>query len=106
MLKFLGRKYVESKYRRNNLRVIEDIPAKKFGATLQAYTETGWELTDNYRSFNEDRERWRCKLRKGTSTLKCEWDKRHNGRISGPAYVVDGLGKEFGFAVLESPKWR
>ena len=106
MLKFLSRKYVESKYRRNNLRVIEDISAERFRAILQYYVENGWELTDNYGSFNEERERWRCKLRKGNSTLECEWDKRYEGRIYGPAKIVNGLGKESGFDVLELPRWR
>ncbi len=103
MFKFLSNKYIKAKFRRKNLRIIENISADQFEATLASHYDQGWEMTDNFKSFNKDRERWRCKLRKGTCTLHCVWDKRVNGYIAGPQRVVDPLGHTLGKDVQEYP---
>ena len=102
----IAEKLTKAKFQRNDWRIIENIAAQDFERIIQTYREKGWEFRDAYQSFNAELKKWQCKLRKGNSTLRCEWQAEQKGRIYGPSRPVSGLGKEFNFSVLETPSRR
>ncbi|GGW83721.1 hypothetical protein [Alteromonas halophila] len=106
MFKALARKYVELKYRRNNWRIIENLSAEQFAVVLRNYREDGWELTNTYRAFDASLPDWKGKLRKGTSTLDCQWNASGKGRIIGQAQVMGGVADKLGVSVHTAPTFR
>lgn len=103
LFRLLAEKHTESKFRRNGWRIVESLPAADFAHIIETYRDDGWEFSDAYRSFDGALDKWRCKLRKGTSTLHCQWTSAQKGRIYGPSRPVGGLGKSFNLPVLNTP---
>lgn len=104
MIKFLGRKLTEFKFKYYELNIIQDIQNERFSEIISNYVAQGWEVAGSYQGATSDDD-WDCKLRKGQSELKCEWSKRSKGSIIGPQRIIVALGKEFALPALKSPKW-
>jgi hypothetical protein len=102
----LGRIYTQYKYKRDKLNIIQQIPTTQFQQIVQKYQQDGWEMSSEYHAADKWLDHWQCKLRKGTSTLICEWTTVTKGEISGPQRVIIGLGKEFILTVKSAPSWH
>ncbi|MFQ3251458.1 MAG: hypothetical protein ACI9O6_003308 [Glaciecola sp.] len=100
----LKRKLTEFKYQYYGLNIIQEVPSERFHLIIALYVERGWEMSGDYREAGIKSSDWNCKLRKGTSTLLCEWDTRNHGTFIGPERIVYGLGKEFGFTANTAPQ--
>lgn len=100
----IGRKLTEFKYRYYGLNIIQELPSGQFNEIIEVYKERGWELADPYQSINPNAEQWKIKLRKGTSTVYCEWNKKVGGSMLGPQRILYGMGNEFGLSVSDKPK--
>ena len=117
----LGQIYTKYKYKRDQLNIIQQIPTQQFQKIIQKYQQDGWELASEYHpadfwvnglvdhgvdhGADHGVDHWKCKLRKGTSTLICEWNNEVEGEISGPQRIIIGLGKEFILSVRTCPTW-
>lgn len=104
MFSLLARKYTEYKFKRNDLRIIQQIPAQSFASFLDEHRQKGWEMTDSYQAFNQEADNWHCKLRKGTSVLECHWRQSQNGSVTGPARIINGLAKGLDMPAYTSPR--
>jgi len=100
----LGRKLTEFKYQYYGLNIIQEVPAERFHSIISQYIERGWELSGEYNEIDAEVYQWSCKLRKGTSTLICEWDETIKGNFIGPERIVFGLGQEFCFTANTAPQ--
>ncbi|AXR08076.1 hypothetical protein [Salinimonas sediminis] len=96
--------WVKLKFKRNDLRIIEHIPAATFSQILQQYCAQGWELTDAYRPFDEA-QRWQGKLRKGTSVLTCIWQPEQAGHIYGLSRIINGMAAQFSLVAKPAPTY-
>lgn len=105
MIKFLVRKLTAFKFKYYELNIIQDIQKERFTEIISNYEAQGWEVAGMHQGTKFDDDDWNCKLRKGQSTLNCEWSKRSKGRIVGPQRIIAALGKEFALPSLKSPKW-
>lgn len=100
------RKRLEARYKRDDLRIIENVSADNFQTILTQYQDEGWELTDTYTIFQPELKTWQGKLRKGTSVLTCDWHHEYNGSISGLARIIEGLAPAYQLTVLSYPTYR
>lgn len=80
-----------ARYQRLDLRIIEGIPTAMFSQILDDYTAQGWEVSEARGEFAPHGKFWQGKIRKGYSTLECEWHALGLGRITGPARIIQGL---------------
>ena len=107
LLQQIYKKYIQYKFKRDNLNIIENIPALRFDEVVLACIKGGWETDYAYLPFSRDvvnqQNQWQCKLRKGTSTLICQWKHATSGSIRGPKRIVKGLGSEFELGVSPYP---
>ena len=111
----LARKLVEFKYQYYGLNIIQEVPKNRFHFIIALYVERGWEISGeyfpinssndsgNHSSANSSPSKWSCKLRKGTSTLLCEWCEESDGSFIAPERIVFGLGQEFGLTPSKAP---
>ena len=100
----LGKKLTEFKYHYYGLFIIQEVPVERFHSIISLYVERGWELSGEYNAIEDAISPWSCKLRKGTSTLVCEWDEAIQGNFIGPERIVYGLGQEFCFTANSAPQ--
>lgn len=100
----LRKKLTEFKYQYYGLNIIQGISAERFHLIISQYIDRGWELSGEYNELETGIDYWSCKLRKGTSTLSCEWSEMTQGSFIGPERVVFGLGQEFGFTAIKAPQ--
>jgi hypothetical protein len=99
----LVKKLTEFKYRYYGLFIIQQVPDDRFHSIILQYKERGWELSGEYNRIEDATPQWSCKLRKGTSTLVCEWDEKIEGSFIGPERIVCGLGQEFCLIANNAP---
>lgn len=100
----LRKKLTEFKYQYYGLNIIQEVSAERFHLIISQYIERGWELSGEYNELGAGLSHWSCKLRKGTSTLNCEWHETTHGNFIGPQRIVFGLGQEFGFTANKAPQ--
>jgi hypothetical protein len=100
----LGKRLTEFKYHYYGLFIIQEVGADRFHSIISQYIERGWELSGEYNEIEDAIPQWSCKLRKGTSTLVCEWDETIQGSFIGPERIVCGLGQEFCFTANNAPQ--
>lgn len=96
--------WIKRKFQRNDLRIIEHIPAATFNQIVDQYCTQGWELTDAYRSF-DSAQRWQGKLRKGTSVLNCTWRPEQAGQIYGLTRIINGMAAQFSLVAKPAPTY-
>ena len=87
------------------LATIKDIPTDAFETAVRQLQEAGWRKVREYDGFDAWIDYGRVVLRRGRSTLKCEWDNYTEGSIEGPRRIVEELGRELGFAVTHDWRW-
>lgn len=100
----LIKKLTEFKYRYYGLNIIQEVPAERFHLIICQYIDRGWEVSGDYNENGACLSHWSCKLRKGTSTLNCEWNEKTQGNFIGPQRIIFGLGQEFGLTANEAPQ--
>jgi hypothetical protein len=100
----LGQKLTEFKYQYYGLNIIQEVSEERFHQIISQYVGRGWELSGEYNELESGISLWSCKLRKGTSTLRCEWDEAIKGNFIGPERIIFGLGKEYGFTANKAPQ--
>lgn len=100
----LRKKLTEFKYQYYGLNIIQKVSAERFHLIISQYIDRGWELSGEYNEIGTGLSHWSCKLRKGTSTLNCEWNETTQGNFVGPQRIVVGLGQEFGFTANKAPQ--
>ena len=100
----IRKKLTEFKYQYYGLNIIQEVSAERFHLIISQYIERGWELSGDYNELEAGSSQWSCRLRKGTSTLNCEWHEITQGNFIGPQRIIFGLGQEFGFTANTAPQ--
>ncbi len=99
----IRRALTASKFQRKDLKIIEAIPTERFATIVFQFKDEGWELTDAPGDLDVSCDSWQGKLRKGTSTLTCNWNNDDEGEIVGLTRIIDGIGKDFNLKVQSTP---
>jgi hypothetical protein len=105
LIRLIKRKHLEYQFKRDKLNIIQEIPTERFEQIIQELIDQGWEMCDEYRNKDAWVLRWHGSLRKGTSTLKCQWRKDELGSIYGPERIIKSIGSDFGFGIRDMPVW-
>lgn len=92
-----------SRFKKQQLNIIENIPAETFSQILDTYVSKGWEVSHSYGAFSAENNKWDAQLRKGTSELQLRWKKAHQGSLFGPDRIVRGVAEEFSQEALAVP---
>lgn len=103
MFSILRKAWITSKFKRNDLNIIEGIDAATFSQIIETYCSQGWELKDTYRPFDPDNKHWTCQLRKGSQILHCTWRSATSGEIVGMSRIIQSMAVAFSLKADDSP---
>ncbi|MFC3122491.1 hypothetical protein [Agaribacter flavus] len=105
ILTVLKRKYIAYKFSSGKLNIIQYIESGQLSEIMSSHVEEGWELSSDYRMFDESFKTWSGKLRKGSISLEVSWEQGSLGEIVGPERVIQPMARKFKLVALKHPRW-
>ncbi|MFT4653369.1 MAG: hypothetical protein ACJA0G_001577 [Kangiellaceae bacterium] len=101
----MKRKLTASRFKRNDLCIIESIQPAIINTILAEHVKDGWELAAQFDTPSSLNSQGECKVRRGHSTLCFTLKHDSLGAIEGPARIVRALARQHKLVALTSPTY-
>lgn len=97
------RKMNASRFKRNDLHIIELIQAELIHNILHDFVKEGWELAPQFDTPQCLSSQGQCIIRRGQSTLIFTLKLDSLGTIEGPARIIKALAHKYNLIALTAP---
>lgn len=104
-LGLLLRAMAKLRFRILGLATIKDIPGDRFKVLVAGLQRQGWRAGSRYSGFDAGIDYDGFRLRKGLSSLKCEWDNWTEWSVEGRRSVVEAVARENDLEVTYAWRW-
>ncbi|MFT6267530.1 MAG: hypothetical protein ACJAVV_000328 [Alphaproteobacteria bacterium] len=101
----IRRQLTASRFKRNNLSIIESIQPTLINTILAELVNDGWELAAQFDTPESLNSQGQCIVRRGQSTLSFSLKHDSLGAIVGPSRIVSALAREHKLVALTSPTY-
>ena len=101
----LLRGFSKARFRLLNLATIKDISTEDFNQLIARLAAEGWQKRYEYSGFDAWIDYGCVKLRKGSTTLKLEWDNWTEGSVEGLRSSIETLAKQTGLSITNAWRW-
>lgn len=103
MFKILRQYLTRSRFKRQDLNIIEGIDFELNKSILDAFISEGWELSYQFSSAGSLKAQGECIVRRGQSTLSFRNSNQQQGSIVGPTRIVRAIADKYQLTALPSP---
>lgn len=99
------RSFAKARFRLLGLAGIKDISGKRFVPLFKLLESDGWRIYRRYEGFNAGIDYDCLRLRKGSATLKCEWDNWSEWSVEGRREIIDAIAQQSELQVTYAWRW-
>jgi hypothetical protein len=93
------------RFRVLGLATIRDISGDKFKSLISGLQRQGWRPGSRYSGFDAGIDYDRFRLRRGLSTLTCEWDNWTEWSLEGRRPIIEAVAQEHRLKVTYAWRW-
>ena len=88
-----------------NRATIKDIKGEEFKGLVALLVSEGWRAGSRYNGFDAGIDYDCLRLRRGLTSLKCEWDNWSEWSMEGPRKVIESIAARYQLKVSYAWRW-